>query len=100
MQISMVFFYFCGYILKFLYNLYFLGIAIEEYTTTEMITKEVLEAENDLTHIETDHEMSHVEEIIDHHDFNEVTINSEEVHHMVFEVDCPTDKFSDIADDN
>lgn len=75
---------------------------MEEYTTTEMITKEVIEAENDLTHhVEADHEMSHVEEIIDHDNFNEVTINTEEEeHHMVFEVDCPTEKFTDVPDDN
>lgn len=89
------------HLFEILYILYFLGIAIEEYATTEVLAKEFIEAENDLTHMETDHEMSHVEEIIDHHDFNEVTINSEEeVDHMVFEVDCATEKFSDITDDN
>lgn len=65
-----------------------------------MIT-EIIDVEDGLTHMETEHEMSHVEEIIEHHDFNEITINSEEeIPHVMFQVDCPSDKSSDMVDDN
>lgn len=79
----------------------FLGERAGKYIATDIISNEVIEAEHDMTHIETDHGMSHVEEVVDHHDFNEVTINSEEeVSHVILQVRCPTDKFSDITDYN
>lgn len=73
----------------------------ESYTTTELISKEIIEADNELAHIDSHHEMSHVEEIIVHHDVNEVTICSEEeVHHQVIlQIDSLMNK-SDISDDN
>lgn len=44
--------------------------------------------------------MSHIEEIMENDDFNEVTINSEDVHHIVFQDDSSEDKLNNIDGDN
>lgn len=79
---------------------FFIGEAVEVHQ--DLIANEIIESEHEVTdYIPKENEFSHVEEIVDEHDYKEVTISyEEEVPDIMDQVQCAADEYSDVKDDN